>query len=64
MKLTLKAARANKRITQKQAAKLIGVSTDTLRNYEDGVTYPDVPTIKKIEQVYGVSYNDLIFLCD
>lgn len=62
MAITLKAARVNKNLTQKEAAKLIGVSTDTLINYEKGKSYPDVPILKNIESVYGVSYNDIIFL--
>lgn len=62
MPITLKAARANKNLTQAEAAKLIGVTVDTLSNYERGKSYPDVPVIKKMEQVYGLSYSDLIFL--
>ena len=62
MKLTLKAARINKGLRQEEAARLIGVGTDTLGNYERGVTYPDVPILKKIEKVYNVEYKDIIFL--
>ncbi len=62
MKITLKAARVSKGYTQKEAAKLIGIAVETLVNYEKGKTYPDVPILKKIEKVYGVEYNQLIFL--
>ena len=62
MKITLKAARVSKGLTQKEAAKLIGVTVDTLANYEKGKTYPDIPILKRIESVYGVEYNQLIFL--
>ena len=62
MAITLKSARVNKGLTQAQAAELIGITTDTLSNYERGKSYPDVPIIQKIEKVYGVSYCDLIFL--
>ena len=61
-KYTLKTARDRLKITQKEAAKMIGKSEDTLSNYERGKSYPDVPIIKKIEAVYKVSYNQLIFL--
>lgn len=65
MAMTLKAARVNKNLTQRVAARLIGVSVDTLSNYEKGRSFPDVPIIKRIEKVYEVSYADLIFLpCD
>lgn len=62
MPITLKSARVNKNLTQVEAAKLIGITVDTLSNYERGKSYPDVPVIQKIEEVYGVSYSDLIFL--
>lgn len=45
MRLTLKALRVNKNLTQEEAAKAIGVSKYTWANYEVGKTYPDVPTI-------------------
>jgi transcriptional regulator with XRE-family HTH domain len=60
--ITLKAARINKNLTQAEAAKMIGVTVDTLGNYERGRSYPDVPIIQRMEVVYGVSYSDLIFL--
>lgn len=60
--MTLKALRANKNWTQAQAAKALGVSMETWRNYERYITYPDVIVIKKIEKVFGVKYDDIIFL--
>lgn len=62
MAMTLKAARVNKNLTQRVAARLIGISVDTLRNYERGKSFPDIPTLKKIEKVYETPYSDLIFL--
>lgn len=62
MKISLRAARINKQLTQKEAAKRIGVSPDTLANYEKGVSFPGVPIIMNIEKVYEVDYADLIFL--
>ncbi len=64
MQYSLKAIRINKGETQEQSAKGIGISIETLANYEKGVTYPDIPTLKKIEQYYGVSYNDIDFFCN
>ena len=60
-RFTLKTAREMKGYTQETAAKLIGVSVDTLGNYE-GKSYPDVPVLRKIEEVYGIPYEQLIFL--
>lgn len=61
-KMPLKIARELKGYTQAQAAELIGVSPDTLSNYERGKSYPDIPTLRKIEEVYGVPYDRIIFL--
>jgi transcriptional regulator with XRE-family HTH domain len=61
MPITLKAARINKGFTQKEAAKKIGIRVDTLSNYERGNTYPDIPILKKIEKVYEIGYNDIIW---
>lgn len=62
MAITLKAARVNKNLTQREAAEILGVSESTLLNYEKGKTFPSQPTIKKMEKLYGMSYNDIIFL--
>ena len=59
---TLKTARETKGYTQEEAAKRIGISADTLGNYERGKSYPDVPILRKIEEVYGIPYERLIFL--
>ena len=61
MPMSLKAARINKGLTQREAALLIGVSVATLANYEKGASFPDVPTIMKIEKVYGVPYSEINF---
>ncbi|MFR6537275.1 MAG: helix-turn-helix transcriptional regulator [Lachnospiraceae bacterium] len=62
MKLSLKTARELRGLKQAEAAEMLGISTDTLRNYERGKSYPDIPMLRKIEDVYGVPYNRLIFL--
>ena len=59
---TLKTARELRGLKQSEAAEKIGVSVDTLSNYERGKSYPDIPTLRRIEEVYGLSYNELIFL--
>lgn len=60
--MTLKALRANKNWTQSQAAQALGISLETWRNYERYITYPDVIVIRKMEKVFGVKYDDIIFL--
>lgn len=48
-------------MTQEEAGKAIGVSANVISNWERGRTYPDAMQIKKIEKVYGVGYNNIIF---
>lgn len=59
---TLKAARNFRGYTQEEAAVLLGCSSDVVSNYERGKTYPDIPMLRKIEEVYGIPYHRLIFL--
>lgn len=64
--LTLRAMRVNRGLSLEQASLQIGISKDTLSNYERGDTYPDVPVLKRIENVYKVSIlnNTINFLLD
>ena len=62
MRITLRAARMNMSLTQKEAAKKLGDTVDTLRNWEKGKSYPDAMRIRRIEETYNVHYDDLIFL--
>lgn len=62
MRVSLKQARELTGLKQSEAAEKIGISTDTLGNYERGKSYPDIPVLRKIEEVYGIPYDRLIFL--
>lgn len=62
IKLTLKGARANVGLSQKQAANELEVSNKTLCSWENGRSMPNVRQIEKICRLYKVSYDDLIFL--
>lgn len=64
MDITLKAARINRNLTQREAASLIGIRKETLAKYEKGQTFPNIPILKRIEEVYGVEYKELIFIPD
>ena len=61
MAITLKAARANKDMTLIEAAKELGINKDTLSAWENAKSYPNAIQIKRIEEVYAVEFNDLIF---
>lgn len=62
--ISLRAARVNAGYKQKDAAQELGITNDTLRSWESGKTFPSVPQIKKIEELYHLSYADIIFLPD
>lgn len=65
MKITLKAARVNKGLTQEEVAKKLKKSKNTIVNYENGKSTPDIETGKALAALYGLSVDDLIFLpCD
>ena len=62
MKITLKAARVNKSLTQADVVTKLGITKGTLVNYEKYRTIPDIETAKAMAALYEVSVNDLIFL--
>lgn len=62
MEITLKAARVNAGYDQKTAANKLGVTPETLGNWENGITFPNVPQLMKIEGLYGVRYADIKFM--
>ena len=62
MAITLKALRINKGYDQKTAAILLGVTPETLGRWEAGKTFPNVPQITAIENLYGTNYADINFL--
>lgn len=61
MKINLKAARVNKGLTQKQAAKLLDVHPDSVRRWESGRTSPKSNILKQLSKIYDIDLNDLIF---
>jgi transcriptional regulator with XRE-family HTH domain len=61
-RLTLKAARVNAGLSQKDAASRLGVSKCTLSKWERGISMPKANQIADICSLYGVSYDMLIFL--
>ena len=48
MSITLKAARVNVGMTQEQMASALGISVETLRNYERGKTFPMFGRLRKL----------------
>lgn len=54
MKLSLRAARVNKGLTLHQAAQALGVSANTVQNWEKGKFTPRMDKFRKLCQLYGV----------
>lgn len=62
MKITLRAARVNAGLTLEDAAKGLGITKNTLINYEKYRTTPDMRVGKAMASLYGTSVDNLIFL--
>lgn len=60
-KFSLKALRVNAGYSQKEVAKILGISNKTLCSWENRKTFPDQPMIERICQLYGVSYDIIDF---
>ena len=58
----MKAARVNANLTQKGAAKELGISNSTLGKWENGVSFPNAKQIENMCNLYGVTYDNLSFL--
>ena len=62
LKITLAAARVNAGLTQKEVADMLDVSNKTVCNWENGKSYPSPKQIDMLCEIYGISYDNIIFL--
>ena len=60
-KISLKAARVNANLSQKEAAERLGITPGTLRSYEEGETVPNWETVKSIEEIYRFPMDYIFF---
>ena len=56
----IKAARIEKKLTQEQVAELLGVSRQTISNWENGKSYPDIISVIALSDLYSVSLDELL----
>lgn len=56
----LKNARNEKGMTQEHAAGLLGVSRQTISNWENNKSYPDIISVIKMSDLYSVSLDHLL----
>ena len=60
----LKAARVNAGYTQKEVAKALKISKNTIISYESYKSKPTIETATKLAGLYGMSVNDIIFFAE
>ena len=53
-------ARLNAKLTQENAAEALGVSRQTISNWENEKTYPDIVSVVKMSDLYSVSLDRLL----
>ena len=53
-------ARHNANLSQEQAAEALGVSRQTVSNWENGKSYPDILSVIRMSDLYSVSLDHLL----
>lgn len=56
----IKNARIKTNLTQEQAAETLGVSRQTISNWENEKTYPDIVSVVKMSDLYDISLDRLL----
>ena len=56
----VKSARINANLTQEQVADFLNVSRQTISNWENGKTYPDIVSVVKMSDLYNISLDHLL----
>lgn len=56
----IKEARLKSGLTQEQAAEALSVSRQTVSNWENGKTYPDIVSVIKMSDLYSISLDRLL----
>ncbi len=62
MAMTLKAARVNAGLKQREVAEKMNVSRETICKWENGKTTPNVKQAAAICKLYRCTIDDLLFL--
>ena len=56
----LNAARAKSNLTQEQVAEKLFVSRQTISNWENEKTYPDIISVIELSNLYSISLDELL----
>ena len=58
----IKKSRIDAKLTQEQAAEALGISRQTISNWENEKSYPDIVSVLKMSDLYGVKLSKLILI--
>ncbi len=58
--IKIKNARVKAKLTQEQSAEALGVSRQTISNWENNKTYPDIVSVVKMSDLYNISLDHLL----
>lgn len=61
MRITMKAARINRGLTQADVAKALNVTKKTVGSWESGKTKPRLDKIEPICTLYECSYDEIVW---
>lgn len=61
MAISIKAARVNAGLTQKQVGESIGKSKGTIASYESYITQPDIKTAQAMAELFSMNLDDIIW---
>lgn len=59
MKITLRAARVNAGMTQKEVAKKMGISNNTIVHWENDISIPRSDYLREICRLYQIDENNI-----
>lgn len=62
MRVSIKAARVNKDMTQPELAKAVGVGVRTIQNWESGASSPRADKMPEICAVLGCEMDDIAWV--
>ena len=62
VKITIEAARVNAHMTQEQAASALGVTRQTVSEWESRRRYPPIKRVMQMSELYKIPFEMLTFL--
>ena len=56
----IKKYREEKKMTQVEVAEVLGVKPATISKYESGILEPNIESLKKLSEIFGVLVDELL----